>query len=640
MRWLAVVWMVVKQVLNNWRLEASILAGLIIAVAVVSCVPIYTSGALQSVLVEQWMARTDPGRMPNTLMFYHDPLLESEVEDYHRVTEFLEQAVPARLGQPQLSSRLGEIRTSQFYSARDPRGQRIGYANIRFLTNLFDLIQVTDGRLPRSRRLPDGSIEAIVDETTLDSLGLLVGETYVFPIDKRGAYDTSPGQSLKVTVVGTFVGKVQPESAHAWLYLPPFDRSFFVTEQLFVEDLALIEDVGVGQYVWYMVLDHRPVRVDHLDRWIESFRYIESRVAQLMPGTRAWRSPQRLFQYFWDEASYLRLFMFALSVPILGMVLYFVVLAATLTVRRRRTEIAMLRSRGAGIFQIALAYVLEWGFLGVIALVLGPYLGLWMARAIGAASGFLQFVDRQSLPVILSSDAYLYGFVGLVIAIGACLIPVIQAARHSIVTHKQAEARAVHTPVWQRYLVDFLLLGISYWGYRMLSRQALSLRSGQFSATEAVMIIDPQLFLIPLVFVTALGLFVLRLFPLLMGLANRIIARGRGVCLPMTVLQMARNPGQHRPLLLLLIITVGSGIYGAATARTMDQNWMDQLRYKYGADVILQEQWQLPTAPGMGEDDDPEATLFVEPPFYIHEELPGVVAAARVLRSWDSTGRG
>ena len=47
------------------------------------------------------MARTDPGRMPNTLMFYHDPV-ESEVEDYHRVTEFLEQAVPARLGQPPL----------------------------------------------------------------------------------------------------------------------------------------------------------------------------------------------------------------------------------------------------------------------------------------------------------------------------------------------------------------------------------------------------------------------------------------------------------------------------------------------------------------------------------------------------------
>ena len=48
--------------------------------------------------------------------------------------------------------------------------------------------------------------------------------------------------------------------------------------------------------------------------------------------------------------------------------------------------------------------------------------------------------------------------------------------------------------------------------------------------------------------------------------------------------------------------------------------------------MILQENWQLPTAPGMGEDDDQEATLFVEPPFYIHEELPGVVAAARVFK--------
>ena len=33
-----------------------------------------------------------------------------------------------------------------------------------------------------------------------------------------------------------------------------------------------------------------------------------------------------------------------------------------------------------------------------------------------------------------------------------------------------------------------------------------------------------------------------------------------------------------------------------------------------------------------GEDDDPGRLFFVEPPFYIHEELPGVVAAARVFK--------
>ena len=82
----------------------------------------------------------------------------------------------------------------------------------------------------------------------------------------------------------------------------------------------------------------------------------------------------------------------------------------------------MLRSRGAGIFRLPLP--MSWNrFLGVIALVLGPYLGLWMARAIGAAS-IPSTVDRQSLPVILS-DAYLYGFVGLVTLLGL-VIPVIK----------------------------------------------------------------------------------------------------------------------------------------------------------------------------------------------------------------------
>lgn len=637
MRFLAVIWIVIKQVINNLRLEASLLAGLIVAVSVVSSIPTYTNGALQFVLMKRWIESTDPGRMPNTLMFYHDPMVESTVDEYHAVTEFLDQAVSKRLGTPIHSARLGEISTSAFYDEDDIRGDRVGYANIRFLTNLFDLVDITDGRLPGSKRLPDGAIEAIVDEAALDELGLLVGKTYVFPIGRESEYDTEVN-TLRVKVVGTFKAQIKPEEAPSWLYLPPFEKSFFVTEELFLNDLALIDDISVGQYVWYTVLDHSGVRVDYLDRWISDLRYIESRVGQLMPGTRAWKYPLNIFEYFLEQAYYLKLFMFALSVPILGMVLYFVVLAAGLTVRRRRTEIAMLRSRGAGVMQIVLSYLLEWAMLGLIALLVGPYLGLFIAKAIGAASGFLSFVDRQALPAILAEDAYIYGAVGLLIAIAACLIPVLQAARHSIVTYKRELARSAHAPTWQRYFIDFLLLGLSYYGYRMLSRQAAALNSGQMaSASEAQMLVDPQLFLIPTVFILAAGLFTLRVLPLLMRGLNLLTSRLGGVSLSMTVLQMARNPGQYNPLLLLLIITVASGIYSAATARTLDQNFEDRLRYRYGADVVLQEQWVMPSGGTgyvgqSGTDEASEEPFVYEPPFYIHKELPGVAAAAKVLR--------
>ncbi|NLJ86354.1 MAG: hypothetical protein GX322_07935, partial [Firmicutes bacterium] len=47
MRLLTVLWIVIKQIVRNWRLELGLLLGLIVAVGVISTVPIYTNGALQ-----------------------------------------------------------------------------------------------------------------------------------------------------------------------------------------------------------------------------------------------------------------------------------------------------------------------------------------------------------------------------------------------------------------------------------------------------------------------------------------------------------------------------------------------------------------------------------------------------------------
>ena len=97
-----------------------------------------------------------------------------------------------------------------------------------------------------------------------------------------------------------------------------------------------------------------------------------------------------------------------IELPILGIVFYYIMLAAQLMVNSRRTEIAVLQSRGAGKFQICASYVIEWSVLGAIALIVGPYLGLFIARVMGASSGFLSFVGREPLPAQLFSDPYTF----------------------------------------------------------------------------------------------------------------------------------------------------------------------------------------------------------------------------------------
>lgn len=640
MRLLTVLWIVVKQIVRNWRLELGLLLGLIVAVGVVSSVPIYTNGALQFSLMRDWVKSTSRGRLPYTVFMLHDPGMKGDVDtkEYQRLKEFLAEQTENIIEAPLLhGSRIGTVDT-QGIRPKDPElMKKEQYGNLRFMSGLKDMVDVIEGRWPEALPRDDGVLEVIVDEKALDTKELLVGRQYVMRLAKTSDYDREI-KTVTAEVVGVFRQKEAYKGSPAWAYYPPFENSFFISEE-FLDHLMAMEGVALYELVWYWVFDHTSVYVDQLPHLIDQLRYLENTANQILPNTRLWMSPADTFGYFREKAFYLRLLMFVLSVPILGMVLYFIVLTASLTVGRRQTEIAMLRSRGASAQQIVFSYFIEWSLLGLIAFLVGPWLGLLISKVIGASAGFLSFVDRMALPVRLGKEAYRYAFCGVITAVLACLIPVFGATRHSIVTYKQEMVRQSRAPLWQRYYMDVLLLGLVYLGYRSLQRQALLVQTTK-DAASSKMLLDPTLFVIPALFLVAMALIALRIYPWLMKLLAWITDQWAGVAISLTTLHLERNPGQYSPLILLIILTVSLGIYGASTARTLDKNYADQIHYKYGADVVLREQWALPgggsVGPGgsmgaAGAEGEAEITIY-EPPFYIHKELPGVEAAARVQK--------
>ena len=642
MRLLTVLWIVVKQIVRNWRLELGLLLGLVMAVAIVSAVPIYTNGALQYSLMRDWVRGTSRGRLPFTLFLLHDPGREGEVDaaKYRRLMEFLETEVEERMGAPLVYySRIGTVDTQGIRPVDPKLMKKEQYGNLRYMSGLEERVDVIEGRWPASLPREDGVLEVIVDEKALDSKELLVGRQYVMRLAATSDYDREM-KTITAEVVGVLRPKEETKGSPIWAYYPPFENSFFISEEFLTDHLMKTEGVAVYELVWYWVFDHTSVYVDRLPTLISELEYIENTANQILPGTRLWLSPLRTFQYFRERAFYLRLLMFVLSVPILGMVLYFIVLAASLTVSRRQTEIAMLRSRGASAGQIVFSYLIEWCLLGIVAFAIGPWLGLLISRVIGASAGFLSFVDRTGLPVRLGREAYRYAFIGVITSVLACLLPVISATRHSIVTYKQEMVRKSRAPLWQRYYLDFLLMGLVYIGYRSLQRQALLVTTAK-DITESQLILDPALFVIPVLFLVAAALLALRLYPWLMRLLAWVTDRWAGIALSLTTLHLERNPGQCSPLILLIILTVSMGIYGASTARTLDKNFADQIEYRYGSDLVLREQWALPGGGGMGPGgppgvaagagDEAEVSIY-EPPFYVHKELPGVEAAARVQR--------
>ncbi|NLY52378.1 MAG: hypothetical protein GX063_05635 [Firmicutes bacterium] len=640
MRLLTVLWIVVKQMVRNWRLELGLLLGLVMAVAIASAVPIYTNGALQYSFMRDWIKSTTRGRLPFTLFIMHDPGIEGKVdlERFQRLQEFLEKEVAARMGAPLIyHSRIGTVDTKGIRPADPDVSQRTQYGHLRYMSGLKDRVDVIEGRWPAPLPREDGVLEVIVDERALDKKELLVGRQYVMRLAATSDYDRE-AKTITAEVVGVIRPKEETAGSPEWPYFPPFENSFFISGEFLEGHLMQAEGVAVYELVWYWVFDHEHVYVDQLPQLIDELEYIENQANQILPGTRLWLSPLTTFRYFRTKAFYLRLLMFVLSIPILGMVLYFIVLAASLTVGRRQTEIAMLRSRGASSGQILFSYLIEWCLLGAAAFLIGPWVGLLISKLMGASAGFLSFVHRTALPVRLGREAYQYALISGVVAVLACLFPVISATRHSIVTYKQEMVRKSRAPIWQRFYLDFVLAGLVFLGYRSLQRQA-ALVTKAADLAESELILDPALFVIPVLFLVAAALMALRVYPWLMRFLAWITDRWAGIALSLTTLHLERNPGQASPLILLIILTVSLGIYGASTARTLDKNFGDQIRYRYGSDIVLREQWAVPGSGSMrggvgigGEDTGGDQVVIYEPPFYIHKELPGVEAAARVQK--------
>lgn len=622
---LSILWMTVKRIINNWRLEGALLIGLVLAVGIVSAIPIYTSGSLQKSLVSQWLQQSDR-RPPLGLMMTHTNDRYTEVvtlEQIEALTEYLEEQLPRSIGEaPYAYSRAGSFGVQRTRPA-DPDRPSLPtpFVNLRTIDNLQELARVIDGRWfePRS----DGVIEVVVDEATLEESNLIVGERYIYEYRPSGA---DLQEDLIVEIVGVIEPLPERLTTEYWIYPPPYSRVFLVHPQVFYEELFAGRGMLLSAFDWYFVFDYRVVRVHQLSHLVDALSSIEARAGQMIPFTRFWLAPTSIFRYFIQRSQGIANFLTALSVPIVGMVLYYVILIAGLTVDKRKNEIAVLHSRGAGRLQVAGSFFLEWAILGIIAVLAGPYVGLGISSLMGASAGFLTFVGREALPVVVTDDAYRYGFYTAVLAVGAAMLPAIRAARHSIVSFKLELARGSGVPGWQKFFLDFAFLGAAAYGYRILARQSTAANQG------AEALIDPMLLFVPLLFLLGAGLLTLRIYPWLMSGVLWITSKFRGVVVNLTVRQLSRNSGQYTPLLLLLILTVSLGVYTASAARTLDRNFEDAIAYRIGADVSLEEQWRLSVPAGDGDEPGGEGEMLIyEPPFYLHQELPGVEAAARVL---------
>ncbi|WP_059052211.1 ABC transporter permease [Paenibacillus senegalimassiliensis] len=660
-----------RKMWNTKWLTLSTLLGLIVAVSFTVSIPMYSDGSLKRVVATTLKSESEGLPAGSLIMSYQAAGgTKTDQGALEAVNQYIIDEVPQEIGFPYdayVNTRA--IRGTEVFP-EDPTkvdASRTRTMSILSMSGLAEHISLSGGQL-FSDSVNDNMVEALMLEEAMYRQDLHVGDVMEYPV--YSGVDIT----LKVKIVGTF--QAENESDSYWYQgFEGMMNSFYISEKAFNDVLLKQLSIPLHNSSWYYAFNLSEIQTSQLSPLSDTLDRLNVDLYQKLKDTKVDVSFGSLLSDFRKQSLQMQTLLFTLAAPMIAMVFYYIVMNARQALDKQQSDIAVLRSRGASTKQIILIYLLESLILGAISLIAGPLLGWFMSKSIGSADGFLTFVNRQSIPVGFNLDALALGGAAVVIAILATLLPAVSYARSSIVKAKQKQARSDRAPFWQRWFIDIVLMAIAGYGYYLFNeRQMLTFQTGM---TTDELQVQPFLFFVPALAIFSIGLFFLRVFPWLLKLIGWLGKKWLPVPYYLSLTQLSRSSSSYYPLMILLVLTLGLGVYNASAARTIDLNSTERTLYKYGSDVIMRTVWEgtaeitRPTqgggsggnqnpgqggnsgqpggggnpgapgggggsgggAPGGGQNQTPSKVIYSEPPFEIFRELDGVEHAARVLQT-------
>ena len=635
-----------KRLWSHRGLIACLALGLAAAVALAVSVPLYSDGVNYKLLNTALARASTEGRRPPFSFIYsyigswYTPIT---IEQYDPVDRYLREQAPGAIGLP-LESAARYVATDSLQlhppGGTISRSRRLDLVRLSAQTDIFEHINLVEGRLPAPPAAGDAPLEVLVSLKLANDLGLDTGGTYLlFKPGDAGA----PSFQKEISVSGIWLPSDPNENY--WFYPPEsFEKKLIIPEESFFGAVASNLDLPVNEAAWQFSFDGSRVYSEHVPGLLRSIQRVQNQTSALLPNTTLDVSPVQALRQYSRQASGLTGLLFVFSAPVLGLVLYFLGLVASMLVQRQRNEIAVLRSRGASRVWVAAIYLLEWSLLGVFALLVGPLIGKSLAHLVGRTQSFLDFSRAPDLTTRLTMNTIGFGLAAVALALLFSAIPAWQAGRYTIVSYKQEQARSRQRPLWQRAYLDLLLLAPSLYGLYTLRQASIQGSMRLFGRTliSGSPFENPVLFLLPTLFIVSMSLLLLRLLPRLISTLAWLSARLPGTVPVLALRQLSRSSGGHIGPLMLMVVTLSLAGFVASMAQTLDRSLQDSVYYQIGADLNLVESGEYtgetssaPLPPGAPQpqtpsSDEPAVWNFL--PVSDHLSLPGVQAAARVGR--------
>lgn len=642
---------IMRKMIKNIWLILCLLLGLIIAVALVSSIPVYGNGVLQKMLVRemedyQQNIGSYPGVCQFSLSFNSKTDRKDRYGIFDRLDGYIKKNVPELLNIPYYI--LVEDMETDLYSLYpedpmkvDPTPSRLG--KLKALSDFEKHVELSDGKMPSGKKA-DGVYEALVTEGALGKFKMILGNTFIMRIPVEGGE-----MHIKVRPVGVFTPKETGDLY--WTRASSlYDERFYINQDLFKSDFASKDDMLVKSCEWYYALDYHKVMVYDINRMLKSHDIMARYVKHIYEGAKLSIPMTDILKKYTLQQRRISILLLSLNIPVILMLCFYLLMVSSLIIDMDRNEIALLKSRGAARWHIVVQYFFEGVILSSIALLTGPYLGLLLTRLLGASRGFMESAGRKALPLALDITAYYYALSAICVFVVMLLVPAYRASAVTIITYKQQLARDTGTVWWKKVFIDFLLIFIAVYGIYSFKQHKQIL---DVTGIDAIDIdINPLLFLASTFFVLGMGLLFIRIYPWLLNGIYRAGRRWWPPPLYEVLIRVGRSLQKYQFIMIFLIMTLATGLFSADTARTLNSNTDARIRYSTGSDINLMPVWQFeevnqqsstavqevtsqnqqPTADKLKGPLQNGFIQYIEPPFESFRQLPQVSCAAKVYR--------
>ncbi|MEO2813023.1 ABC transporter permease, partial [[Eubacterium] siraeum] len=600
-----------RKMRNTKWMVLCLFIGFLLAAGMMSTIPIYMDASLQRMLIKDMeQYQIDNNKYPGLYSVTKTLQITADTNTQQATIDDVVSKTDSRINAIGIASENAKTTLIDdcLYIVNGERNGSELSTRLKLIgmTDSLDHMKLVRGELP-SKTSVDGVYEGLASEDALKTLGINMGNTYKIISLAAGV------EPYYVKITGVYEQKTDNDSYWAET-LDSYLNAIFVDYDMVRNDLMPAGRFNAVNIARRYSLDYHTLDMNRIsavtaelekdDAFYKEAGYAhEFNVADIIGN-------------YTERAEKLTRILWILQIPAMVMLAFYLFMVSQLNVDRERNEIAVFKSRGASSWQIFGMYAAESGILGIVTLVVAPFIGLVLCQFLGVSNGFLEFVNRTGIAAKITGISVIYALLAVVVFFLTTMIPIIPASKLTIVQYKQSRTKVVKMSLWEKCGVDIVLLAVSFgFLYFYTTNITNSIAEGTFEATGEL---DPLLFIFSTLMILGFGLLFIRIYPYLLRIVYYVLRPFWTPSQYMAITTVCRSQGgKERFLMLFLVMTFSFGLFSANTARAINNNISDRIYYENGADVVMKE-YSLSTSEEGG------SSTYVETDFSRYEALDGV----------------